>query len=454
MTAYENPKAFSLVVGMGATGFSIAQFLASKGRAFHVFDTRSSSNMSKRFDEAFPESQMFFGDIDESLVLEAEEIYLSPGVSRKEKVIASAITAGKSVVGDIELFLREVEKPVIGITGSNGKSTVTTLVGMVAEKSHVNVGVGGNIGTPALELLNCPAELYVLELSSFQLESTPKPNLEVACNLNISADHMDRYDGLDDYASVKRGIYAGAKNAVYNFDDLLTKPEDVDQSNQRYAFCTDEFNSGNDNIRLYHYCAENGWLKCGDEPLIHRDDIKVKGMHNVANALALFAIADAAKLKKSACVATLKEFKGLSHRSEYVAEKSGVTYINDSKATNVGATVAAIEGLAPEFGGVVLIAGGQGKGAEFDVLGTCIGHYVRLVVLLGEDKDKIASVVPDDVEKIFVGSMVEAVETCMTKAKAGELVLLSPACASFDMFSSFGHRGDMFRNAVMSGGVR
>ncbi len=455
MTAYENPKAFSLVVGMGATGFSIAQFLASKGQAFHVFDTRASSSMLERFEESFPESQTFFGEIEESFVLDAEEIYLSPGVSRKEKVISSALAAGKSVVGDIELFLREVEKPVIGITGSNGKSTVTTLVGMAANKSQVDVGVGGNIGTPALELLSSSAELYVLELSSFQLESTPKPNLEVACNLNISADHMDRYDGLDDYASVKRGIYVGAKNAVYNFDDLLTKPEDVDkvnQSNQRYAFGVGEVGEADGDVQPYQFNAESGWLMCGTEPLIHRDDIKVSGMHNIANALALFAIADAAKLKRDACIETLKEFKGLSHRCEYIAERGGVTYINDSKATNVGAAVAAIEGLSPEFDGIVLIAGGQGKGAEFDELGQCINEHVRLVVLLGEDKEKIASMLSDDVEKVFVQSMEEAVSVSTTEAQAGELVLLSPACASFDMFSSFGNRGDIFRASVETGG--
>ncbi|MFL0801751.1 MAG: UDP-N-acetylmuramoyl-L-alanine--D-glutamate ligase [Agarilytica sp.] len=438
---------------MGATGFSIAQFLASKGQAFHVFDTRSSSSMLEKFEESFPESQTFFGDIDQSLVLEAEEIYLSPGVSRNEEVISSAIAAGKSVVGDIDLFLREVECPVIGITGSNGKSTVTTLVGMAAENAHVNVGVGGNIGTPALELLKRPAELYVLELSSFQLESTPKPHLDVACNLNVSADHMDRYEDLNDYAAVKRGIYIGAKNAVYNFDDELTKPETTLVASQTYAFGLGDLEESDLGAGAYRYSTDNGWLTCGSERLIHRDDIKVKGLHNVANALALFAIADAAKLKRDACVTTLKTFKGLSHRCEYITEKAGVTYINDSKATNVGAAVAAIEGLAPEFGGIVLIAGGQGKGAEFDALGSCVEDHVRLVVLLGEDKDKIASTLSDNVEKIFAESMDEAVEICKAKAKIGELVLLSPACASFDMFSSFGNRGDVFRNAVLKGGA-
>ncbi len=451
MTVYENPKVFSLVVGMGATGFSIAQFLASKGRAFHVFDTRSSSTMSDRFDVAFPEAQKFFGDIDNAILLNAEEIYISPGVSRKEKAISSALAAGKSVVGDIELFLREVEKPVIGITGSNGKSTVTTLVGIVAEKSQINVGVGGNIGTPALELLNDSIDLYVLELSSFQLESTPTPNLEVACNLNISADHMDRYEGLDDYASVKRGIYIGAKNTVHNLDDDLTKPETA-HAGQHYAFGVSDFVAEDSAVHSYHYCTDSGWLKCNAELLIHRDDIKVKGMHNIANALALFAISDAAQLKREACVSTLKEFKGLSHRCEYLAEQDGVTYINDSKATNVGAAVAAIEGLASEFKNIVLIAGGQGKGAEFDVLGRCIKDHVRLVILLGEDKSKIASALPSTVETAFSNSMEEAVAICKAKAQADELVLLSPACASFDMFSSFEHRGDIFREAVMKGG--
>lgn len=450
MALSENQKSYSLIVGMGATGFSIAQFLSDKGHKFHIFDTRSSSNMQSQFNACFPEAEQYFEQIDRAVVDGAAEIYISPGVPRDETVIASAIASGKSVVGDIELFLRQAQKPVIGITGSNGKSTVTTLVGLAAEKAGLQVGVGGNIGTPALELLREDADLYVLELSSFQLESTLTPNLHVACNLNISADHMDRYDDLQHYITTKQQIFIGASHTVFNLDDSLTHPPvEATETGIRYGFGLNRRLEKNE--RQYSFCAESGWLEIDGDRLLHKDEIKIKGKHNICNALALFAIADAAGVSRDACKYILGEFEGLPHRCEYVAEQNGVTYINDSKATNVGATKAAIDGLASEFENIVLIAGGEGKGTEFNELGECINETVAAVVLFGKDRDQIAKLLASHVSIVLVDNMTDAVQSAKSKAKKGDLVLLSPACASFDMFSNFEHRGQAFIDAVNGG---
>lgn len=433
---------------MGATGFSIAQFLSDKGQKFHVFDTRSSSNMQPQFKECFPDAEQYFEKIDRAVIDGADEIYLSPGVPRDEAVLASSIASGKSVVGDIELFLRQAKKPVIGITGSNGKSTVTTLVGLAAEKAGLKIGVGGNIGTPALELLREDVDLFVLELSSFQLESTLAPNLHVACNLNVSEDHMDRYDDLQHYASTKKQIFIGASHTIYNLDDSLTLPPEAEVGT-RSGF---GLNLGLEkNERQYSFRPENGWLEIDGDRLLHKDEIKIKGKHNICNALALFAIADAAGVSRDACKHVLAEFEGLPHRCEYVAGQNGVTYINDSKATNVGATKAAIEGLAFEFKNIVLIAGGEGKGAEFNELGECINETVGTVVLFGKDRDQIAKLLASHVLVVLVDNMTDAVRSAKAQAKKGDLVLLSPACASFDMFSNFEHRGQTFIDAVNGG---
>lgn len=445
MLQTETHKEYSLVVGMGATGMSIANFLSEKGRAFHLFDTRSSSLVSSDFAKAFPEAKQFFEEVSDDVLLGAEEIYLSPGVPRDESVIKRALEAGKSVVGDIELFLREADKPVVGITGSNGKSTVTTMVGLAAEKAGLNVGVGGNIGIPALELLSHDVDLYVLELSSFQLESTNSPNLKVACCLNISADHMDRYESLAHYVMAKQRIYDGAETVVYSLDDAATTAP-VASKAKRFGFGLSKDIEKNET--QFTFSPQSGCLEREGQSLIHKNDIKIKGVHNVRNALALYAIADAAAIDQEACREVLVEFEGLPHRCEYVDEWKGVSFINDSKATNVGATRAAISGLAPEYEGLILIAGGEGKGADFDELGKCINENVRVLILFGKDREKIADFVAPHVSVHFVNDMDQAVAKSKELAEEGELVLLSPACASFDMFENFEHRGQMFNQCV------
>ncbi len=452
MSDIEQQNQYSLVVGMGATGFSIANFLQKKGKKFQLYDTRTRSLFAEKFDSAFPDVIKHFASIDENIIANVDEIYLSPGVSRSEPFIDYAIKHGKSVVGDIELFLREVEKPVVGITGSNGKSTVTTLVALVAEKANMNFAVGGNIGTPALDLLDSNAEFYVLELSSFQLESTLNPKLSIACNLNVSMDHMDRYDTFCQYVMAKQRIFEGANHVVYALDDPNTVPP-ANAGQKRSGF---GLNVGSeDGEKQFVFCPESGLLKVGQRELMAKNDITIKGVHNVKNALALFAIADAAGIDLTLCVDVLKSFNGLPHRCEVISEEQSVTYINDSKATNVGAAQAAIHGLAPEFNSVLLIAGGDGKGADFSDLAESINQNVRVLIVIGEDAINIAAKVNSKIEIYVAGDMQGALRIASEEAKAGDVVLLSPACASFDMYDNFEQRGLDFANCVrrLGGGV-
>lgn len=442
---------YSLIVGMGATGLSIARYLSKRGERFCLFDTRSDAALAKQFTIEFPAVNQYFATLGDDVIASAKELVLSPGVSREENIVVKALQYGKPVIGDIELFLREAKAPVIGITGSNGKSTVTTLLGLIAKSCGLNVGVGGNIGIPALELLDASFALYILELSSFQLESTSSPHLEVACVLNISPDHMDRYNTLADYVTAKQRIFWGAKHVVYSLDDPLTRPP-IAKGVERYGF---GFPHGAElEETAYTFSPETGWLLCGGDRLIQKDDIKIKGLHNIRNALACFAICDAAGIRRAACCDVLQRFTGLPHRCEWVTERNGVTFINDSKATNVGAAEAAIRGLAPEYNGIILIAGGDGKGASFSELGKNINACVRVLVLIGTDAQKIAGSVAEHVKICFASTMESAVQVAESCAEYGDVILLAPACASFDMFANFEERGQMFVDAVMSGKIK
>lgn len=445
---------YSLIVGMGATGLSIARYLQSLGRNFHFYDTRSGALVAEQLADWFPRAKLFFADIDDEMIAGADELLLSPGVSRDEPAVVKALAQGIPVIGDIALFLKAVDKPVVGITGSNGKSTVTTMVGIAAQKAGLDVGVGGNIGTPALNLLQHPHDLYVIELSSFQLESTFDPSLDVACILNISPDHMDRYASLAEYTEAKQRIYVGAESVVYSLDDHLTKPRSATAAD-RFVFGLEEqgepgqdFGERSGANACFGYSDESGYLTHGTRKLIHKDEIKIKGLHNIKNALALFAIAQALNIDEVVCKKVLQSFKGLSHRCEWVDKKNDITFINDSKATNIGAAAAAIEGLAPEFSGITLIAGGDGKGANFCELAESINQQVRVLVLIGVDRQRIAENIREGVEIYFAVDMTEAVNIAYQCSRVDELVLLSPACASFDMFTSFEERGNAFVSAV------
>jgi UDP-N-acetylmuramoylalanine--D-glutamate ligase len=432
----------TLVVGLGATGLSCARFLAKQGVEVAVTDSREQPPAVAAIRGELPDVALFLGGFDADIFARAERIVVSPGVPLREPLIAAARRRGVEVVGDIELFARMVEAPVIAITGSNGKSTVTTLVGEMARQAGRQVRVGGNLGTPALDLIeDVEPDLYVLELSSFQLESVTSLHCLAATVLNISPDHLDRYASLDEYARAKQQVYVGAQLQVINRDDVRAAALAV-QGAPRVSFGLGE--PDGDNFGVVDTGA-GAWIVRGSERWMPVAHLRIAGRHNLANALAALALADAAGLDRQAMLQVLREFQGLPHRTQWVAERNGVAWYNDSKATNIGATLAAVRGFD---GPLVLIAGGQGKGADFADLAEGLDERVKAVVLIGEATDEIERALGKRLPIWRAASMREAVAVAAELAVAGDLVLLSPACASFDMFNNYQHRGEMFTQAV------
>lgn len=432
-------KDFYVIVGLGLTGLSCARYLAKNHLPFAVMDTRAAPPQLAEFKHAFPEVIVSLGQFDEILLDKATHILISPGIPLQTPAIQKQIVLGKTVMGDIELFARAVKSPVIAITGTNAKSTVTTLVAEMAKTAGINVKVGGNLGVPALDLLNDDTELYVLELSSFQLETLTSLKPAVATVLNITPDHMDRYASFQDYIDAKLRIYQHCNIAVCNRDDPLTlNPQTVKQFN---------FTLQKPHGHEFGLLETN--LAYGNQVLLSGSELPIAGKHYQANALAALAIGYGYGLPMDAMIETLKTFKGLPHRCELVRKHKGVFWYNDSKGTNVGATLAAIEGLGSDIKGkLVIIAGGVGKNADFSPLIMSIEKYARSVVLIGEAAPLLAAMIGNRVDVQFATSMEEAVKLSDKVAVSGDSVLLSPACASFDMFKNFEHRGQVFADAV------
>lgn len=437
-----------VVVGLGKTGMSCARYLSERQLAFRVMDTRDHPPGIDQLREEFPDVPVHTGSFNQEWLDSADELIVSPGIALAEPAIAHAVANGATAIGDIELFCREATAPVVAITGSNGKSTVTKLLGEMAEEAGIQVGVGGNIGVPALELLaDGSRELYILELSSFQLETTHSLRAAATTVLNLSPDHMDRYPSMVEYHQAKQRIYKGCKSAVYNKQDPLTTPLLPE------AIASVAFIAGKPDINDYGLLTEGDsvWLSKGVEKLLDCSQMKLCGQHNQTNALAALALGEQAGIPLSSMLTVLKRFTGLQHRCEWVAEQKGVTWINDSKATNVGATVAAIEGLGVTLKGkLVLIAGGDGKDADFSGLKQPVSRFVRKLVLLGRDAPAIEQAVEGVVPVEYVASLDEAIRVSDAASQSGDAVLLAPACASFDMFASFEQRGDLFRSKVVA----
>jgi UDP-N-acetylmuramoylalanine--D-glutamate ligase len=433
-------QAYTLVVGLGLTGLSVVRYLHRLGEPVIVVDSRDIPPRLQEFRDSFSDIPLYTGAFDEQLFLRARRIVVSPGVSLKLPALHRAREQGIEISGDIDLFAHEVSAPVVGITGSNGKSTVTTLLAAMANEAGVKAVAGGNIGLPVLDLLAAPQDLYVLELSSFQLESLHRLPMKAAVVLNVSADHMDRYADLNSYAASKQAIYDDAEIAVLNRDDPLAGRLNTRQTNV-IGFTLDKPQAGD-----FGVCSHDGedWLCRDDEQLIAVAEIGIRGAHNVANALAALAIGTGLGLPRAAMLKTLKNFPGLPHRTQWVAQHNGINWYNDSKGTNVGATLAAIEGLP---GTHVLIAGGQGKGADFSAL-RMAAMRLRALVLIGEDADRIEQALHGVVAMVRAKDMAEAVRLAAEYAQPGDNVLLSPACASFDMFNGFEHRGEVFMQTV------
>ncbi|MFJ4371909.1 UDP-N-acetylmuramoyl-L-alanine--D-glutamate ligase [Pseudomonas japonica] len=436
---------FRIVVGLGKSGMSLVRFLANRGVAFAVADTRENPPELATLRRDYPQVEVRCGELDADFLCRADELYVSPGLALATPALQQAAARGVKLSGDIELFARNAKAPIVAISGSNAKSTVTTLVGEMAAAAGKRVAVGGNLGTPALDLLDDDVELYVLELSSFQLETTDQLNAEVATVLNVSEDHMDRYSGLPAYHLAKHRIFRGARQVVVNRQDALSRPIPIEGQP-----CW-TFGLNKPDFKAFGLREENGekYLAFEFQNLMPARELKIRGAHNQSNALAALALGHAVGLPFDAMLESLRNFAGLAHRCQWVRELNGVNYYDDSKATNVGAALAAIEGLGADIDGkLVLIAGGDGKGADFSGLRAPVGKHCRAVVLLGRDAELLAEALGDDVPLVRVKTLDEAVSRCAELARPGDAVLLSPACASLDMFKNFEERGRLFAQAV------
>ncbi|HDX8999570.1 TPA: UDP-N-acetylmuramoyl-L-alanine--D-glutamate ligase [Klebsiella michiganensis] len=430
MADYQGKKV--VIIGLGMTGLSCVDFFMARGVTPRVMDTRVAPAGLDKLPEAV---ERYVGGLNEDWLLTADLIVASPGIALAHPSLSAAADAGVEIVGDIELFCREAQAPIIAITGSNGKSTVTSLVGEMAKAAGLNVGVGGNIGLPALMLLDAERELYVLELSSFQLETTSSLRAAAATILNVTEDHMDRYPlGLQQYRAAKLRIYENARACIVNADDALTMP--VRGADDRcISFGVD--------VGDYHLNRQQGetWLRVKGEKVLNVKEMKISGQHNYSNALAALALADAVGLPRASSLKALTTFTGLAHRFQLVLEHNGVRWINDSKATNVGSTEAALNGLHLD-GTLYLLLGGDGKSADFTPLSRYLtGDNVRLYCF-GRDGAQLAALRPD--VAVQTETMEQAMRQIAPQVVAGDMVLLSPACASLDQFKNFEQRGDIF----------
>ena len=438
-----------LVVGLGVSGMSVVRYLKRIEASFDVVESNTERFLERLRDEpALNDVRHHTGELSVALLTDYSCVVVSPGVSVRSDIFKQARAEGVEIVGDVELFAREVSKPVIAVTGSNGKSTVVSMAGELLNAANMKTAVVGNVGFACLDSLQDELiEIYVLELSSFQLETTHSLKPTVATVLNVSADHLDRYDGMGDYAEVKRSIYHNAQHVVVNLDDEMTVPADLSS----FASVS-SFSAANQNAdwSLVGTKSGNLVLSGGSIAEIPASHVKVAGVHNSVNALAAMAMAslliDADKSQLNQYfTAGFAGFSGLPHRTRLVCESDNVSWINDSKGTNVGATVSAIKGMAAP---VVLIAGGRGKNADYAPLREVVAELCTAVVLIGEDAEVIRNAIENTVPVYMESSMQDAVKRAAQIAKPGECVLLSPACASFDMFKNFEERGCVFESEV------
>ena len=428
-----------LVIGCGLSGVSAARFAAECGARVRVVDTRDEPPGADALHRDCPQASLIVGEFNPAVLEGMTHIVVSPGVDLREPLIDAARERGMEVIGDIEWFARVVNAPVIAITGSNGKSTVTAWVGEIAKAAGLNVAIGGNFGTPALDMLAEDIDLYVLELSSFQLELTESLTVRAATVLNISADHIDRHGDIEHYAALKARIFNGAEVAVVNADDArVTAMPTGDAKVVHFG------NASDADYRLLDDAGETA-LARGDESWLACSELRLAGRHNQSNALVAWALAEAAGIDEAAIREGLQAFSGLPHRCQTIAEIRGVRWINDSKGTNPGAMMASLAGMTTP---VVLLAGGQAKGADFTPLGPLAADKTRAVIVFGQDGEKIAVAVADHAPVHRVETLHEAVAEAANIAEDGDTVLFSPGCASFDQFDNYVHRGESFVAAV------
>ena len=434
----------AVIVGLGKTGLSCFRYLSNQGLNVAITDSREEPPELLELKAEFESASVYLGQINEQVLLASDQIILSPGVSLDNKSIKLSIENNIPVFGDIELFCQKAQAPIIAVSGSNGKSTVTTIVAEMTRLAGLKTYVGGNIGIPALDLLSdSTPDLYVLELSSFQLETTYSLNAHASVVLNVSPDHMDRYSSLKDYVNTKKRIYSGQGLMVLNKDEeYIHSIIDSKRDTIYFSLGAPE----GENFGLINHNNEV-WLSQGNEKIINKNQLKIKGEHNISNALAAMALAGAVNVPTNIMADVLKNFTGLEHRCQLVREIDNVSWYNDSKATNVGACIASITGLC-ELGNIILIAGGDSKGADLSGLNPIVKKYIKRVFLFGIDANKLADVMGSDVDKEFVNNMNEAVKGASKIADPDDIVLLAPACSSLDMYKNYQQRGDAFISAI------
>ena len=430
-----------LVVGLGSTGISVAHYLHRFGFNFAIIDSRNPPPLLDEFSQLMPDTPIFMGGFDDAAFEVATHLVVSPGLSLNEKSFVRAVARGSKIVSDIDLFVCSVNAPIIAVTGSNGKSTVTTMLGDMAKAAGKKVAIGANLGVPALDLLEQKADLYVLELSSFQLERTSVLNAAAATVLNVSADHLDRHGDMAEYAREKQSIFRGDGVMVLNADDpVVYAMKDETRSIKTFSI---------KNIADFYLANQDGteYLMQGEQRLMPLQALPLEGRHNAANALAALALGCAVGLDVEAMCGALRKFKGLDHRMQRVAEIRGVTWVNDSKATNIGACVAALEGYDRK---VILIAGGDAKGANMSELAPAMIEKAKMVVVMGKDAPLIEQVLEGSPVPVYkADNMIQAVQIAASHASGGDSVLLSPACASLDQYKNYQDRGNKFAKAVL-----
>ena len=441
MVDYQGKKV--VIIGLGITGLSCVDYFLAQNVIPKVIDTRTSPSGLEQLDERV---RYHLGNLNTDWLFEADLIIASPGIALSTPELQKAAELGIEIIGDVELFCREVNqqknKKVIAITGANGKTTVTTLVGDIVKAADIRVGVGGNIGEPALSLLQQNCDVYVLELSSFQLETTSSLQASVATILNISEDHMDRYPlGLMQYTEAKQRIYHNAKCCVINYDDKLTKPFGKQQHCVSFGL-----NNGD-----YHLDEKYEHLIAQNQPVLSTKSMKLIGCHNYLNALAALAIADNLQIPRDSSLQTISNFQGLPHRFELVFDNNNVKWINDSKATNVGSTEAALKSVICN-GKLFLLLGGDGKSADFTPLIPYLKSRNIEIFCFGRDRDLLANLAPEITTVTL--TMSEAIQCIAKKVVANDVVLLSPACASLDQFKNYIERGNLFAQLAKQYGSR
>jgi UDP-N-acetylmuramoylalanine--D-glutamate ligase len=436
-----------LVLGLGKTGLSIIRYLRNHQIDCMVYDTRENPPEKSHFISLYPHIELVLGQYPSDMLDSVAKIITSPGLAPSTPLLREAKQRGIPIESDFDIFADLIDAPVVGITGANGKSTVTTLVGEMAAKAGIDVAVGGNLGTPVLDLLeeNPHAKLWVFELSSAQLLYTHRLHFTAATILNITPDHIDFHGSMTNYIDAKQGIYKTTNVAIFSREDALSYPQFPQQTQISFGLSNppraDDWGIIETN--------DGPALAQGDDVWLQTNEMKIQGRHNWLNALAAMALASQVGISKEAICSVLKSFTGLRHRAEWVREISGVSYVNDSKATNLGASLAAIEGIGPTISGkIILIAGGLGKGAEFKTMRCALEKYVSHAVLIGKD----ANILADDWEGAcqihHANNLIEAIKISSGIAHKGDMVLLSPACASLDMFKDYEDRGEQFIDCV------